>query len=55
MNWVNKCKLPTVEVVKYNSHPCLEIEDLWYMLHSSFNIAQNHQIDIDVLNEISNA
>ena len=55
MNWVNKCKLPTVEVVKYNSHSCLEIEDLWHMLHSLFNIAQNHQIDIDVLNEISNA
>jgi len=55
MNWVNKCKLPTVEVVKYNGYSCLEIEDLWHILHLLFNIAQNHQIDIDVLNEISNA
>ena len=39
MNWVNKCKLPTVKAVKYNSCPCLEIEDLWHALHSSFNIA----------------
>ena len=41
MNWVNKCKLPAVEAVKYNSHPYLKIENLWHALYSSFNMAQN--------------
>ena len=54
MNWANKCKLPTIEVVKYNNCPYLEIEDLWHALHSLFNIAQNQQIDICTLDEILN-
>ena len=52
--WINKCKLPTVEAVKYNSCPCLEIEDLWHALHSSFNMVQDWQIDIGILDKISN-
>jgi len=50
MNWVNKYKLLVIEMVKYNS---LKINDLWYVLHSSFNMAQDQCIDEDVLNEIS--
>jgi len=52
MNWVNKCNLPAVKIVKHNSHPCLKIEDLWHALHLLFNIGQNHQIDIDMLDKI---
>jgi len=52
MNWVNKHKPPAVKEVKYNGHPCFKIEDLWHTLHSSFNMAQNYQIDIDTLDEI---
>jgi len=53
MNWINKCKLPAVEAVKYkyNSWLYLEINDLWHTLHLSFNIAQDHQIDAEILNE----
>jgi len=53
MNWVNKQKLPAVEAIKHNSCHCLEIEDLWQALHSFFNMAQDCQIDISILNEIS--
>ena len=53
MNWVNKCKLPAIKTVKYNGCPCLEIEDLWNALHSSFHMAQNYYIDVCVLDEIS--
>jgi len=28
MNWVNKCKLPTVKAIKHNGWSCLEIKDL---------------------------
>ena len=52
MSWVNKCKLPAIEMIKYNSQSCLNLEDLWQALHSSFNIAQFHQIDESVLNEL---
>ena len=52
MNWVNKCKLPVVETVKYNRYPCLKIKDLWFALHSSFNMAQNCQVDVEALDEI---
>jgi len=52
MNWVKKHKLPAVEAIKYNNCPCLEIDDLWHALHSTFNLAQNCQIDVDILEEI---
>ena len=54
MNWVNKYKLSAVEAIKYNGHPCLEINNLQYALHSSFNTAQDQQIDICTLDEIPN-
>jgi len=53
MSWVNKCKLPTIEAIKYNDQQCLNIDDLWNMLHSIFNTALHHQVDIKILNEIS--
>ena len=39
MKWVNKCKLPTIKAIRYNGRPCIEIEDLWSVLHLSFNMA----------------
>ena len=39
MNQVNKCKILAVKAVKYNGCLCLEINNLWYALYSSFNIA----------------
>jgi len=41
-----------VEAVKYNNCPCLEIDNLWHALYSTFNLAQNHQIDVDILKKI---
>ena len=35
MNWVNKHKLPTIEVIKYNDQQCLDINNLWNALHST--------------------
>ena len=52
MNWVNKHKLPEVKVVKYNSCLCLKIENLWHALQLSLNMTQNHQINIEILDEI---
>ena len=53
MNWVKKHTLPVVKAVKYSNCPCLEINNLWHTLHFTFNLAQNCQINIDILEEIS--
>ena len=52
MNWVKKRNLPAVKAIKYNNHPCLEINNLWNTLHLTFNHAQYCQININILEEI---
>ena len=52
MRWVNKRKLLAIEIIKYNSQPYLELNNLWQALHSSFNTAQFHYTDENILNEI---
>jgi len=54
INWVNKRKLPTIKAIKHNSQQCHDIDDLWNALHSTFNTALYHQVDVDVLDEIIN-
>ena len=39
INWVNKRKLLAIKAIKYNSHPYIEINNLWLALHLSFNTA----------------
>ena len=51
MNWVNKKKLPAIETIKHNGSSCLELNDFWQALHSSFNSAQFRSIDETILNE----
>jgi len=53
MNWVNKRKLPTIEAIKYNDQQCLDIDNLWNTLHSMFNTAFHRQVDVKILDEIS--
>ena len=53
MNWINKQKLLVIEAIKFNNQPCLEINDLWHILHSSFNIALHCSIKDNVLDEIN--
>jgi len=54
MNWVKKRKLSEIEAIQYNGRLCIKLEELWDVLHNSFNSAQNQHIDSDFLNEISN-
>jgi len=46
-------KLPIIEAIKYNDQKCLNINDLWNALHSMFNTAFHHQVNIKILDEIS--
>jgi len=54
MNWVNKCKLPAVEAIKYDNQLCLSLDSLWNALHSFFNTALHCQVDTNILNKIGN-
>ena len=54
MNQVKKCKLPAIKSIQHNGQPCLELEDLWQVLHLAFNLAQSCQISLELLEEISN-
>ena len=54
MNWVNKHKFSAVKAIKHNGHLCIEIKDFWFALYLSFNTAQDYQIDISILDKISN-
>ena len=54
MNWVNKCKLPAIEAIKYNNNLYLSLNSLWTTLYSSFNTALHIQVDINILDKIGN-
>ena len=43
-----------VKAIKYNNQPCLKINNLWHVLHSTFNLTQDHNVDFEILEEISN-
>ena len=51
MNWVNKKKLSAIEMIKHNGSSCLELNNLWQALHSSFNSAQFRNVNESVLNK----
>ena len=52
MNWIKRRKLPAIEAIKHNGLPCLSPKSLWNALHSTFNTALNHQVNINILNKI---
>ena len=54
MSWVNKYKLPAIKSIKYEDCQCLEIDDLWNALHSTFNKTLYCQVNVNILNEINN-
>ena len=51
MNWVNKCKLPAIEVLQFNGQPCIKISSLWQVLYQIFNSAQSCQINSSLLSK----
>ena len=53
MSWVNKHKLPAIEAIKYNDQLCLTINDLLNALHSTFNTALYHQVNINILDKVT--
>jgi len=42
---------PSVKAIKYNNCLCLEINNHWHALHSTFNSTQNQQVDDNILDE----
>ena len=54
MNWINRCKLPATEAIKFNSQLCITPDSLWDALHNTFNHTINRQVNVDILNKIKN-
>ena len=52
MNWINRHKLPANEAIKFNRQLCITPDSLQGALHDTFNHAIDHQVNVDVLNEI---
>jgi len=52
INWINKCKLPAVEAIKYDNQLYLTPESLWEALHATFNTVLHCQVDTNILDEI---
>ena len=52
MKCVNKYKLLAIKALQYTGYPYIEINDLWQVLHQTFNAAQNYQINMKILDEI---
>ena len=52
MNWIKRSKLPAIEAINYNEHPCLTLDSLWNALHNTFNTALNRQVDLNIINKI---
>ena len=53
IDWVNKQKLPTTEAIKYDNQPYLSPNSLQKALYFSFNTVLYKQVDVEVLEEIS--
>jgi len=53
INWVKKQKLLAIEVIQFNSWLYIELENLWDALHSSSSSTQSRNVDLQLLNKIS--
>jgi len=40
-------------MIQYNGWPYIKIEDLWKALYQTFNLAQNWQVNMSLLKELS--
>jgi len=52
MNWVRKHKLLAPEALQYNRESYIKLDILWQALYLIFNLAQNWQINPNILNEV---
>ena len=53
MNWVKKRSHLAIKAIQFNSWPYIELDNLWEALYKSFNSTQNYQVNISLLDEIS--
>jgi len=52
MNWVKKWKLLVIKAIKHNNCPCNELEELWQVLHQSYNVTQDKSTNPCLLEEV---
>ena len=52
MSWVKQYKLPVVEAIQYQGLSCNSLSNLWYALHSSYNVTANRSVQLSILDDI---
>ena len=53
INQIKIHKILAIEALQFNGCLCIKLEDLWEVLYQTFNSAQDHQINVYLLDEIS--
>jgi len=51
MNWVKK-KKSTTEAIKFNKHPCNDLDNLWQAFHQFYDAIQDRLINLQLLNKV---
>jgi len=52
MGWVQQRKLPPCKAICYRNEPCHTLDDLWAVLHGTYNSASGRQFDTSVLDNL---
>ena len=52
MNWIQERKNPPTEAIQHNGEPCVELDQLWEALHSTYNAANDRQVDTTLLDQL---
>ena len=52
MNQLRKYKLLAIEAIQFNECSYIKLDNLWQALYQTFNLAQNHKVNVQLLNRI---
>ena len=52
MSWVKQRKLSAVEAIQYQGLSCNSLPNVWHTLHSSYNAAANHSVQLSILDNV---
>ncbi|KAJ2921827.1 hypothetical protein H1R20_g15264, partial [Candolleomyces eurysporus] len=52
MEWVKERKNPPCEAIQFEGQLCHNLGNLWNALHSTYNAASDHPVDVSILKEL---
>ncbi|KAJ3502935.1 hypothetical protein NMY22_g18421 [Coprinellus aureogranulatus] len=52
MAWIQERKNPPCEAIQFNGQPCHTTDQLWQVLHATYNAANNRPVDLSILDDL---